>query len=311
MLTSGGAKLHAFSLEHIVKAPLSKLDAGREPEIPCLVHMLDDTAQGERAAGTTDDVRMHREGDVAGPIGRFRIELVEIGLPCLEPVIWVTVFAMAMAEQGAVPKRLSRKLDQQLAVLFPQERQLFMKAVGVKDETVLDQKLDGVRALRAGAPAIGAPSRPLFDHCDRLLHHLGFLIARQVARYLVIVSVAFHHMAMGKDRLDCFRKSLRDCPASQERRLDILFLQNPQQPINCMVRTVFALAPHFVVENAVLIRLYVLAALEVEGQKHRRPLSVRPTDEMVVMIFLEHRYTPLRNLGRSSDRAAPVRTRPV
>src|SRR5205823_6738911 len=66
-----------------------------------------------------------------------------------------------------------------------------------------------------------------------------------------------------------------------------------QQPINCMVRTVFALTPHFVVENAVLVRFYVLAALEVERQEHRCPLSARPTDEMVIVIFLEHGCIPL------------------
>src|SRR5437763_12791515 len=44
------------------------------------------------------------------------------------------------------------------------------------------------------------------------------------------------------------------------------FLQNPQQPINRVMRPVFALAPHLVIEDAVLVRLDVLAALEVEGQ---------------------------------------------
>jgi hypothetical protein len=34
-----------------------------------------------------------------------------------------------MAEQRAVAERLARKLDQQLAVLLPQERQLLVKAV--------------------------------------------------------------------------------------------------------------------------------------------------------------------------------------
>jgi hypothetical protein len=45
-LPCGGAKLQAFSLEHVVEAPLGKFDASREPEIPCLLHMLDDATQG-------------------------------------------------------------------------------------------------------------------------------------------------------------------------------------------------------------------------------------------------------------------------
>src|SRR4030081_3800505 len=139
----GGAKLPAFRLEHVVEAPLGQLDAGREPEIPGLLHVLDDAAQRERAGGTPDDVRMHRERDVFRTLGAaLRIKLVEIGLPGLEAVIRVAVFAMAMAEQRAVAERLARKLDQQLSGLFPPGRDLPVKAVGVEDKAVLDQKLD-------------------------------------------------------------------------------------------------------------------------------------------------------------------------
>src|SRR5262245_35693959 len=109
-------------------------------------------------------------------------------------------------------------------------------------------------------------------------------------------------MAVGKDRLNCFGKTLGDGPASQERRLDVLFLQNPQQPINGMVRSVFALAPHFVIEDAVLVRLHVLAALEIEGQKDCGSLAARPTDEMIVVVFLEHGFFPLR----TPDSRAPA-----
>src|SRR5262249_32534711 len=95
-------------------------------------------------------------------------------------------------------------------------------------------------------------------------------------------------MAVGKDRLNCFGKTLGDGTASQERRPNILFLQNPQQPVDGMVRSVFALAPHFVIEDAVLVRLHVLAALEIKGQKDCGSLAARPTDEMIVVVFLEH-----------------------
>ena len=99
-------------------------------------------------------------------------------------------------------------------------------------------------------------------------------------------------MAVVEDGLHSLREALRDGAAGQEGRLDALFLQDPQQPVDCVVGTVFALAPHLVVQNAVLVRLHVLAALEVEGQEHRGPLAARPTDEMVVVVFLEHGLSP-------------------
>jgi len=149
---------------------------------------------------------------------------------------------MAMAEQCAVTKWLARQLDQELAVFLPEEGQLLVKAVRVEHEPVLDQKLDGVRALGARAPTIAAASRALLDRGDGFLHHLIFLIARQVARDLVIVAVAFDHMAVVEDGLHGLREALRDCPAGKESRLDVLFLQNPQQPVDRMVWSVFTMA---------------------------------------------------------------------
>src|SRR3954452_5023030 len=288
-LSGGCAKLLAFSLEHVVEAPLGKLDPGGEPEISGLLHVLDDAAQRQGAPGPADDVWMHRERDVFRMLrAALRIELVEIGLPGLEPVIRIAVFAMAVAEQRAIPERLARQLDQELAVLLPQERQLLVKAVRVEHEAIVDQELNGVGALGARAPAIAAPPRALLDHGDRLLHHLIFLIGRQTAGDLVIVAVAFDDMAVIEDSLHRLREALRDRPAGQEGRLDVLFLQNAQQPVDRMVGAVLTLAPHFVVQNAVLIRLHVLAALEIEGQKNRGPLPARPADQMVVVVFLQH-----------------------
>src|SRR5262249_50655544 len=131
-LAGGGAKLLALGLKHVVEAPLGKLDAGREPEISGLLHVLDDAAQRQCAAGPPDDVGMHRERDVFRALrAALRIEFVEIRLPRLKPVMRIAIFAMAVAEQRAVTERLPRQLDQQLAVLLPEERQLFVKAVGV------------------------------------------------------------------------------------------------------------------------------------------------------------------------------------
>ena len=88
----------------------------------------------------------------------LRIELVEIGLPGLEPVMRIAVFAMAVAEQRAVAERLPRQLDHDLAVVLPEERQLIVEAVGVEGEAVLDQQLDacwcsGCRSASLAAPA--------------------------------------------------------------------------------------------------------------------------------------------------------------
>src|SRR5262245_26733911 len=169
--SSGGcAQLSAFGLEHVVQAPYGELDAGGEPEIAGLLHVVDDAAQSERPPGPPDDVGMHGERNVFRALhAALRVELVEISLPSLEPVIRIAVFAVAMAEQRAVTERLPRQLDQELAVFLPEERQLLVKAVGVEHEPVLDEELDGVGALGAGAPAIAAPSRALLDHGDGFL----------------------------------------------------------------------------------------------------------------------------------------------
>src|SRR3954468_11289741 len=252
---------------------------------------MDDAAQRQRAAGPADDVGMHREWDVLWALrAAFRIELVEISLPGFQPVIRIAVFAMAVAEQRAVTKRLPRQLDQQLAVLLPEERHLLVEAVGVKGEAVFDHQLDGVRALGARAPAVATATGMLLDRGDGLLHYLIFFVARQVAGDLVVVAMALDHMTVIENGLHGLREAVRDGAAGQERRLDVLFLQNPQQPIDRVVRAVFALAPHFVIEDAVLIRLYVLPALEVEGQEDGGAFVVRPTNEVVVMVFLEHAH---------------------
>src|SRR5215471_10659673 len=196
----GGAQLLAFGREHVVEAPLRELDAGGEPEMSRLLHVTDDAAQRQRASWPADDVGMHGERDVFRVLrAALRIELVKIGLPGLEPVIGIAVLAMPMAEQRAVAERLARQIDQELAVLLPQERQLLVEAVGVEHVAVLDQELDGVGALGARAPAVAAPPGALLDHGDGLLHHLVLFVARQVARDLVIVAVALHHMPVVED----------------------------------------------------------------------------------------------------------------
>src|SRR5205807_10345068 len=97
-----------------------------------------------------DDVGMHGERDVFRALrAALRVELIAIGLPGLEPVMGVAVFAMAVAEQRAVTERLPRQLDQELAVLLPEERQLLVEAVGVEHEAIIDQDLDRARALGA------------------------------------------------------------------------------------------------------------------------------------------------------------------
>src|SRR5262249_132083 len=172
--------------------------------------------------------------------------------------------------------------------LLPEERQLLMEAVGVEHETIRDEELDGIRALGAGAPAMGAPSGTFLDHGDGLLHHLIFLAARQITGDIGLVAVAFQEMARVENGLDRLREGLGNGTAGQKGGLDVFFLENSQQSINGVVGTVLALTPHLVVQNAVLVRLHVLAALEIKGEKNGCPLAARPADEMVVVVFLEH-----------------------
>src|SRR5215204_7654497 len=101
LASAGGcAKLLGFSLEYVVEAVLGQLDSGREPEAARLPHVVDDAAKRQSSSRTADDVRVHRERNVLRPLRRaFRIELVEIGLPGLQSVIRIAIFAMAVAEQ--------------------------------------------------------------------------------------------------------------------------------------------------------------------------------------------------------------------
>src|SRR5262249_15915138 len=122
--SSGGrAQLLAFGLKHVVEAPFGEFDAGREPEISGPLYVMDDAAQRQRTAGSADDVGMHGEWNVFRTLrAALGVELVEIGLPGLQPVIRISVFAVAVAEQRAVTERLARQLDQQLAILLLRRR---------------------------------------------------------------------------------------------------------------------------------------------------------------------------------------------
>src|SRR4029077_6951088 len=119
-------------------------------------------------------------------------------------------------------------------------------------------------------------------------------------------------VAVVEDGLHGLRESLGNGAAGQESLLDVLFLEDAQDPINGVVRPVFALAPHLVIEDAVLVWLDILAALEIERQEDASPLAVRPADKMVVMVLLEHAPIPCplrlesRVLQRELNRAAPL-----
>src|SRR5262245_28439429 len=144
----GRAELLGLGLEQVDQAVLGELDAGREPEAAGPRHVTENAAQPERAARPSDDVGMHRERDVLRALRRaLREQLVEVGLPGLEPVMWIAVLAVAVAEQRAVAERLPRQLNDDLAVLFVQERQLLVEAVGVEVEAVLEQERDRVGGM--------------------------------------------------------------------------------------------------------------------------------------------------------------------
>src|SRR5262249_27480895 len=99
----GRAQLLRFGCEDVVEAVFGELDAGREPKAAGRLHVLDDAAQRQRSSRTTDDVGMHGERNIFRALGRaLRIELVEIGLPGLEPVVRIAILAVTVAEQRAV-----------------------------------------------------------------------------------------------------------------------------------------------------------------------------------------------------------------
>ena len=54
------------------------------------------------------------------------------------------------------------------------------------------------------------------------------------------------------DRLDRFGEALGDGAAGDERRPDVLLLQDPQQAVDRVMGAIFALAPDLVVEDTVL-----------------------------------------------------------
>src|SRR6185312_11183547 len=127
------------------------------------------------------------------------------------------------------------------------------------------------------------------DGAYGVAHHLRLVLAREIARDLVVVAMAFDLVAGILNGLDRVGKALRDGTAGDEGGLHPLFLQDAQQATDRVVRAVLSLAPALIVEDAVLVRLHVLAALKIEGEHHGGPLAMRPADEVIVMIFLEHR----------------------
>src|SRR6202035_2365536 len=108
-----------------------------------------------------------------------------------------------------------------------------------------------------------------------------------------MIAVSGHLMPLCDDRLGGGRISLRNPPAGVEGRLDALLLENPQNPPNRGVRTVFALRVFLVVHLSVRTGPDVLAALEIERQADRDPAVVRPREFAVMVVFLKHHLSLL------------------
>ncbi len=77
------------------------------------------------------------------------------------------------------------------------------------------------------------------DHVGGPAHHVVFLIAREIARDLVVIAMTGDLVTIGDDRLDGFRITLGDAAAGDERRLDAFLLENAQNAPHrqCAART--------------------------------------------------------------------------
>src|SRR5262245_21348096 len=107
----------------------------------------------------------------------------------------------------------------------------------------------------------------------------------------MMIAVTGDFVPTGNDRLYGFRKALRNAAAGEERRLDAFRLEDAQNAPDTGVRSVLALGVFLVIHQAIRQRAHILAALEVEGQRHRDPIVVGP-EELVSVVFFQHAFLP-------------------
>src|ERR1700728_3242598 len=139
------------------------------------------------------------------------------------------------------------------------------EGITVPEKAVLHEQFEAVGTLRTGAPAERPLSGAAADHVEGLSHHLPFLLAGEVARDLMVIAVTGDLVAAADDGLDRVREPLGDRAAGEKSRLDLLFLEDPQDAPDRRVRPVLALGIFLVVARSVGQRPHVLAALEIEG----------------------------------------------
>jgi hypothetical protein len=114
----------------------------------------------------------------------------------------------------------------------------------------------------------------------------------------VVIAVAGHFVAALGDRRQRLGISLGDAAAGHEGRLDLRLVEDAEDAPDAGVRAVFTLRVFFMIDLAVLIRLHVLAALEVESQRDRETCAVGPENFSLRMMLGQHaKRPPLERCG--------------
>src|SRR5689334_3358601 len=193
--------------------------------------------------------------------GGFLVDIVEEALPHDQRIVGIARVAVAVSP--AVAERLARQLDELPRPVAPDKGKIVREGIAVPEIALVHEELDAVRALRAGAPADRTPPGARLEHFERAPDDVALFLAREIARDLVVIAVAGHLVAALGDRRQRLGKSLGDPAAGHEGCLYFRLIENAEDAPNTGVRSVFALCVFFVVDLAVLVRLYVLAALKI------------------------------------------------
>src|SRR5580704_6782396 len=106
---------------------------------------------------------------------------------------------------------------------------------------MLHQEFKTVRALCARAPTERPSPGAGADHFDGLFLDFSLLLARELARYLVVIAMTGNLMAVCDNRLHRIRITLGNGAAGEEASLDALLVENAQNAPNRGVRAVLAL----------------------------------------------------------------------
>ncbi len=201
-----------------------------------------------------------------------------------------------MAVGTAVAKRLARQLDELFLAALPDKRQIVGERIAVPQISLIEQQLQTVRALGAGAPAGRPLLRATENHLRRAFDDVAFFVFAEVARDLVVIPVTGDFMTLRDDVGDGFRIALGDTAARQKRRLDFVGGENPQNSVDAGFRAVFGLGIFFMIHSAIFVGPDIFAALKIKAQEYRHAGIARPIDLAIGMKFLQRHANLLGSL---------------